>query len=553
MTAALDAASPHFAEASVKPAAPFAPPPGLVLSRHPFIGTVAVLLGSIIATLDGRITTFGLADVEGAVHASFDEGAWITTALTVGQMMVALASPWAGQAFGTRRVLLISCVTFSISNFLLPLSPNLGFVLTFQFISGLACGTFIPLTLGFVLLNLPPRFIVYGVAAYAVNLELSLNVAASVEGWFDSNWSWQWIFWDTAILAVPMLICVVIGVPHQPTNKALVDKADWAGMFYGSAGLSLIYAALDQGNRLDWLNSGLVTALLLGGCVLLVAFVIREATHDHPWLNLRYATSGNVPLLALYIAFFRTIILSSAYIVPQYLITVQGNRALEVGGALIWIALPQLVLGPIVATILRFVDARIPMALGFALVACACFLLSHLTAAWASPDFLVPGLVQALGQTMALTSIVWFALSHIHPSEIITIAAILQTGRLFGSEVGTGFIQTFIRVREQINSNLLGLHVSSGAGSVTERLQGYANDVFGHSIGAGAAQGRALALLATSVRKQAFVLAYIDGFMVLGFGVIVALVLMLLLRPPPEQSILRALLNSDPKSTTRLP
>jgi MFS transporter, DHA2 family, multidrug resistance protein len=43
------------------------------------------------------------------------------------------------------------------------------------------------------------------------------------------------------------------------------------------------------------------------------------------------------------------------------------------------------------------------------------------------------------------------------------------------------------------------------------------------------------ALLARSVQDQAYVLAYIDGFMVLGFAVIGALLLMLLLRSPPAQ------------------
>ena len=74
-------------------------------------------------------------------------------------------------------------------------------------ISGLSSGTFIPLTIGFVVLNLPPKMVVYGVAAYALNLELSLNIAASIEGWFCDNWSWHWIFWDTALLA-PIMMAV---------------------------------------------------------------------------------------------------------------------------------------------------------------------------------------------------------------------------------------------------------------------------------------------------------------------------------------------------------
>ena len=70
------------------------------------MGLLAVLLGTFISTLNTRLSTFGLADIRGAVHAGFDEGAWITTALTVGQMLIAPVAIWAGGAFGARRVLI---------------------------------------------------------------------------------------------------------------------------------------------------------------------------------------------------------------------------------------------------------------------------------------------------------------------------------------------------------------------------------------------------------------------------------------------------------------
>lgn len=56
-------------------------------------------------------------------------------------------------------------------------------------------------------------------------------------------------------------------------------------------------------------------------------------------------------------------------------------------------------------------------------------------------------------------------------------------------------------------------------------------------------------LLATAVRKQAFVLAYIDGFMVLGFGVIIALALMLLLRGAGGIGPQGAAMQQQPKMT----
>ena len=137
----------------------------------------------------------------------------------------------------------------------------------------------------------------------------------------------------------------------------------------------------------------------------------------------------------------------------------------------------------------------------------------QLTGDWATPEFMPSQILQAVGQTFALTSIVWFAVKHIHPAEILTFGALLQTGRLFGAEIGSAFIQTFVRVREQIYSNLVGLHIVTGAPPTVERLQGYANAVVSRSIGAPQAGARSAALLASAVRRQSYVLAYIDGFM----------------------------------------
>jgi DHA2 family multidrug resistance protein len=73
-------------------------------------------------------------------------------------------------------------------------------------------------------------------------------------------------------------------------------------------------------------------------------------------------------------------------------------------------------------------------------------------------------------------------------------------------------IQTFVRVREQVYSNLIGLHVVTGL-SATEQATAQLADPFGSratGIGEPAAQGTAV--LAGIVRGEAYVLAYIDAF-----------------------------------------
>ena len=511
--------------------APAAPP-----CTRPIIGIAAVLLGSVISTLFTRITTFGLTDLRGAVHAGFDEGAWITTAATVGQMCIGPIAAWLGLVFGPRRVLLVSASVFAFASALIPFAPDLASVLVGQAVAGLASGTFIPLTIGFVVQSLRPALWPYGIAAYGLNLELSLNIPASLEGWYVDHLSWHWIFWQGTLLALPMLVAVYLGMPRQPVHRDALRSADGWGMFFAAAGFSMLYAALDQGNRLDWLNSGLVCGLLLGAGVLIAAFMVQIMVAEHPWIAPRFLLQRNIALVMTIIVLYRFIILSTSYIIPQYLTTVQSFRSLEVGKVLAWIAVPQFLLVPVIATVLRWLDPRLILALGSWCVGIACFMASDLTKDWATDDFLASQVLQAFGQSAALISVVLFAVRHLRPADAVTFGVLLQTARLLGGEAGNAFMQTYVRVREQVDFNLLGLHVMSGDASVTERLAAYSNAIAARSDGIAGASARAVALLVQAVRNQANVLSYRDGFFIVSSAVIVMLLLTALLRPAPSPS-----------------
>jgi MFS transporter, DHA2 family, multidrug resistance protein len=455
------------------PGAGAAAPPAPAV-QIPWLGLTAVLLGTFISTLNTRLSTFGLADIRGAVHAGFDDGAWITTAQTMAQMLVCPIAIWIGTVYGARQVLLEAAVAFAVIALIEPFAPNLPMLLALQFAGGLATGFFVPLTLSFVLRNMPPKAWAYGIALYALNLEVSLNISASFEGWYVDHLSWRWIFWQQVPLAAGMALCMHFGAPRDPVNPQ-PSRPDYFGFASGGLGLALIYAALDQGNRLDWLNSGLVWGLLVAGAVLLTAFFVHEAHTPNPGVNLKILFEAPLPRLLVMIAFLRLTILSTSYIIPQFLQVVRGFRALEVGGTLVWIAAPQFIICFIAGYVLRRVDPRLVASFGFLCVCVASLMVAHgLTPLWGSDQFLPSSLLQAVGQSFALSGTVFFAVLHLRPQDALTFASAIQVSRLMGGEMGTAFVVTFVRKRGQIASNLLGQHVQMGDVDVIQRIQAYA-------------------------------------------------------------------------------
>jgi DHA2 family multidrug resistance protein len=493
---------------------------------------VAVLLGTVISTLNTRLSSFGLADIRGAVSAGFDEGSWITTAQTVGQMLVTVIAVWMGASFGPRRVLIGASITFAAISLITPYSPNLPTLLAMQFLGGITSGFFIPLTLSFILLNTPPRFWAFGIAIYALNLELSLNISASLEGWYVEHLSWRWIYWQSVPLALAMSLCLRRGMAIKPITVR--PPMDVFGLLAGGAGLALIYAALDQGNRLDWLNSGLVWGLLCAGILLLLALLVHASHAERSILDLKVVFGPPMPSQFVLIAFLRLTILATSFLIPLYLGSVRGYRSLEVGHTLLWIAAPQLIFCPLAALMLRRSDARLVSSIGLMFVSIACLMVAYnLTPLWGSYQFLPSQLLQALGQSFALSGIIYFGVLHLKPQDALTFGAVLQTARLFGGELGTAFVSTLARVREQIASNLIGLHVQMGDAQVIERIRRYGALTTRATDPAGALE-RGRLVLAAVVRAAATTQAVIDGFVAIAMLTVVALLVVVFRSAAPQ-------------------
>jgi DHA2 family multidrug resistance protein len=208
---------------------------------------------------------------------------------------------------------------------------------------------------------------------------------------------------------------------------------------------------------------------------------------------------------------------------------------------LIWVALPQFVLGVAAMTLMRRIDPRLILTAGFSLVAIACLLNSQVTSVWAGPDFGLSEAVMAIGLALAFNSMVGSIVLEVlntgalsRPADVLTFAGFFQVTRLFGGEAGSSLMGHFIATREQFHSNILGLNVRLGNGITDQRLLGLRADLSSHSSGL-AATGRAAELVGLQIRQQAFTLAISDSFLLIAACCVSCLFVVAFLSRVPAQ------------------
>ena len=505
------------------------------VSTNPYVGILGVFLGASIATMNGRLLSVGLADLRGAIGASFDEASWLPTVLNMAMMFSGVFCVFLSAHFGPRRILLSAALLFGITSILLPLSPNLWVMFVLLLAAGLTSGTFYSLTMTFVLTALPKRLIIFGIAAYAADIVFTSNIAAALEGWYANHLSWHWIFWNAAVFTPFMIICIYFGIPRRSSTG---PAPSWRGFAYFSLSMSLLYGALDQGERLDWFHSGVIVAMSAVGILLLAATSVRRSLQPNPLVNLSFLKSRNILILATSIVVFRFVQLATIILIPGFLGNIQGYRAVETGHALAWVAMAQFAVVWLVAAAIIFTNSRLILAMGLTMVALGSWVCAHLDPSWAGTGFERIELVIATGLACAyiglLSSIVLVGLEKgalNSAATAATFSGFMHTFRIFGGQVSVSIMNRLLTVREQFHSNMLGLHVQIGSWLTDEQLRVFTLGMLPGSSGQEEAQARAGALLSRQVHAQAYTLAIADGFVFIAGVVAAYLTIMLLLQP----------------------
>lgn len=487
--------------------------------RRAMAGLAGILLAAMMAGLNNRVGALALADVRGALGLGFDEASWLTTAYSAGELIAMPFAAWFAITLSARRFALWMLGACAAGAAVLPSLHNLDLLLAVRFLQGVAGGAMIPLLMMVALKFLPPPIRLHGLALYALTATFAPQLSTWLAGhWTDGWFDWRGVYWQTVPLAAVAAGLVAWGLPREPVQAARFREANWAGMACGVPALGLIAVALDQGVRLDWFESPVVTVSMAGGLALLAVFLLTEWYHRAPFIKLQILQRRNLGLGFTIFLFLLVTLTSGALLPAHYLANAQGYRPLQMAPVALLVALPQLVLGPAVALLLyrRWVDARIVFACGLALIALACFAGMQLTAEWHRDQFIVAQALQALGQPMAVVAMLFLATSVVQPHEGPYVSGLINALRAFGSLAGAAVVAQFMVVRSRFHGEMLLDHAARGAQVVPDALP--ASQLLG------------------VMGRQSLVLSVGDAYLVLGVLALLLVPLVLKLTyvaPPP--------------------
>ena len=196
---------------------------------------------------------------------------------------------------------------------------------------------------------------------------------------------------------------------------SLFKNGDWPGIATMSIGLAALQTVLEEGNKDDWFGSPFIVRLSIIAAVSLTLFLVIELKSTQPLINLRLLARRNSGFGLLANFLLGVALYGSVFILPVYLSRIQGYNAEQIGMVLAWTGIPQLILIPLVPQLMRRFDARLIIAVGFALFATSNFMNIYMTVDYAKDQLFWPNVVRAAGQALVLAPLAAVATAGIEP------------------------------------------------------------------------------------------------------------------------------------------
>ena len=275
----------------------------------------------------------------------------------------------------------------------------------------------------------------------------------------------------------------------------------------------------------------MIATLGITAAIFLTACVVIELKRREPFINLRLLAQRNFGLGAVVSMAFGFAMYGATFLLPMYLAQVQGYNAQQIGWTIMWSGAPQLLMMPLAAGLLKKFDARMLLTIGLGFFGASCCMNSWMTNLTAYDQLKLVQLIRAIGMPLTIVPLTALATGGIEPEQSGSASALFNMLRNLGGSIGIALLATQLDPREKLHSVRVGENVSLFNPATQERLDGLTRHFINLGADAVTAGQQSLAALANTVRREAFVMSYGDGFFIVGVFISAMVLLAWLCRP----------------------
>lgn len=320
----------------------------------------AVAVPMFMVTLDNLVVTNALPVIKTELGASLSDLQWFVNAYTLSFASLLLTASALGDRIGRRRVFLAGIALFVLASAACAMATEPWMLIAARAVQGAGGAAVMPLSLTLLAAAVPERMRSAAIGIWGGIAGLGIAVGPVVGGAVVDGLNWQWIFW----LNIPVgLLALPFAARMLSESFGAARALDLPGLVLSAGGVLALVWGVIHGADDGW-TAPAVLAALIGGGLLLAAFVVWENKTTDPMLPLHMFASRGLSLSYLISFAFSAGVFGAIFLLAQYFQVVQGYSPLESGvRTMPWTMVPMVV-APLAGLVIDRVGPRLLIAAG---------------------------------------------------------------------------------------------------------------------------------------------------------------------------------------------
>ncbi len=255
------------------------------IDRHVWVISAVVIIGSIMSILDTTIVNVALNTLGRELHSSIANIQWVVTGYMLSLAAVIPVTGWAARRFGAKPVYLTSLILFVAGSALCGLAGSTEELIIFRVLQGIGGGMILPIGQLMMAEAAGPKRMGRVMSVVAVPAMLAPILGPTIGGLILDNASWRWIFFVNLPIGVIAVAAAWRVLPKGAREKT--ESLDYVGFLLMATGLPLVTYGLAEIGQTQSFTAAKVLGPLIGGLLLVAAFVRHALRVPRPLLDLR--------------------------------------------------------------------------------------------------------------------------------------------------------------------------------------------------------------------------------------------------------------------------
>jgi DHA2 family multidrug resistance protein len=410
-------------------------------NRVPITG--ALMLATLMNTLDSTIANVALPHMQGSVSASQDEITWVLTSYIIAAAVMTPLSGWLSQKIGRKRMLVFSVAGFTAASMLCGIATSLPELVAFRLLQGIAGASLMPLSQTVMLDIFEPHLVPRVMSLWSAAVMLGPIAGPTVGGWITENLSWRWVFYINLPIGVLATLGLYTFMGKDPGGRQRpFDFLGFGALVAFALGAQIM---MDRGPGRDWFDSKEIwieAAIALAG---FWVFVVQTATAEHPFFHRALARDANFVGTTVFGFFVGVLLFSTSALLPSFMQNLMGYSALQSGLASMPRGFGSVVSFLFVPMLVARLGARAVLALGLFICVGALWMMGQFDLSMTARPIMVSGFVQGMGIGLMFAPLNTLGYATL-PGEHRVEGAIVSTmTRSLGASAGISAVSAMVK------------------------------------------------------------------------------------------------------------